>query len=246
MTIINYSNNKINFSFSNLKVINYLLIILSILILTPACIKDSTEEPFDRGYAYYPLTSGNWIVYRVDSIDYNGFTGVVDTFSFQIKEVIGDVFFDNSNRLSHKIERYYRINSLDTWQIVGVYYATATTERVERIEENVRFMKLAFPVLTGLKWNGNAFNTMEPLEYKYVDINSPFSVGTFLFDSCAFVSQQNEVTLISRDIADEIYARNVGMVYRKAVHLELNMNGTIKSGVDYSYSIIDSQMSNAK
>ena len=214
-------------------------ICISVLLVIHSCSDDAFEPAVDMGYDYYPVKSGNYIVYQVDSIDYNQFTGSVDTFVFQIKEVFGNSFYDNSNRKSFELSRFYRKNQGDSWQFVSMGYVTAGSGHVERVDENIRFIPMIFPTRIGLKWNGNAMNTYEPLDYMYSDVDIPYAIGQHSFDSCAFVLQQDEASLISRDYAREIFARHIGMIYRKVIHLVKDVNGLTKSGVDYSYKLID-------
>jgi len=59
------------------------------------------------------------------------------------------------------------------------------------------------------------------------------------FDFSLTVMQENFVSLISEDYAVEVYAKNVGMIYKEVTHIIKDpATSKIKSGVDYKYSII--------
>src|SRR4030067_3558016 len=94
----------------NLKTTLFLQGLITVLIIS--CKKDVSVNP-DLGYEYFPATVGKYVVYDVDSIVYNDFTGTTDTFKYQIKETIESIFLDNSNRQTLRIERYKK-NYSDT------------------------------------------------------------------------------------------------------------------------------------
>jgi len=129
-----------------------------IVLLFAACKKDKAVETVDIGYNYFPTEVGRYVVYQVDSISYDDFfTPVkIDTAHFQLKEVIESVFTDNEGRASERIERYVRYADTLPWSLRDVWYQTRSTTKAEKVEENVRFIKLTFPTQNNQKWNGNA------------------------------------------------------------------------------------------
>lgn len=58
-----------------------------------------------------------------------------------------------------------------------------TVTAAEKVEENVRFVKLAFPVKDEQVWNGNAQNTLDGWNYSYQFFDRPRTVGGITFDS---------------------------------------------------------------
>jgi uncharacterized membrane protein len=122
--------------------------ILFIVIVFFSCQKDSSTTPVDIGYGYIPEKTGYYIVYDCDSVAYNSFTNKIDSFKFQIKEVIESYFLDNANRNTQRIERYRKnysatvpYNSMQ-WVLKDVWYANKTNTTFERVEENQRFCQI--------------------------------------------------------------------------------------------------------
>jgi|AntAceMinimDraft_17_1070374.scaffolds.fasta_scaffold06147_2 hypothetical protein len=212
-------------------------IIIILLLIVYSCEEKSTLPPIDLKYEYFPVNTGKWIIYDVDSISYNDFTLDTDTFVFQIKEYIESSFIDNSNKNTQRIERYKRNNDTLNWSIKDVWYCNLNNTTAEKVEEDVRFVKLVFPVIISKKWDGNIYNTYESQTYKYIDVDVPYSINGITFDSTLTVLQKNITTLISEDYSIEVYAKNTGMIYKKFIHLEKEITGDIKKGVDYSYTI---------
>src|SRR3954469_3673809 len=209
------------------------LLIVSLLIISTfySCKKDKEQEVVDMGYSYFPDQAGNYTVYDVDSFFYNDFTDHIDTFKFQLKEKIESIFQDNQNRPTMRIESYVRFYNPIVpypsipWKLRNVWTANLTTSTAEKVEENRRFIKLVFPVTTKSSWNGNAQNTLDPLNYSYLFVDLPRSIGKANFDSVLQVNQQDVTNLISKKFYIEKYARHVGLVYKHVIDVQSQPDG---------------------
>jgi hypothetical protein len=221
----------------------YIIIItsvfISVLFFLNGCKKDSDLPPANMGYRYFPANTGHWAIYLVDSIAWNAFNGSVDTFQYQIKEVIESEFIDDQGRNTLRIERYKRMSDTIAWVIKDVWFANRTPSTAERVEENIRYVRLIFPVKEGDEWNGNATNTLDREDYSYSDVHSPYTVGLHAFDSSLTVIQIDKLNLIQRDFAEEVYAVGAGLIYKKVIHVDTEVSGVITNGEDYSYTLVD-------
>src|SRR4051812_33418664 len=176
------------------------LLIVSLLIISTfySCKKDKEQEVVDMGYSYFPDQAGNYTVYDIDSFYYNDFTDHIDTFKFQLKEKIESVFQDNENRPTLRLERYVRfydkLKPYPTipWKLRNIWKANRTATTAEKVEENVRFTKLTFPVSNKSPWNGNVQNTEPSQNYTYFFVDLPKTIGNLTFDSVLQVNQQDE------------------------------------------------------
>ncbi len=220
-----------------------------IALLFAACKKDKTVETVDIGYNYFPTEVGRYVVYQVDSISYNDFfTPVkIDTTHFQLKEVIESVFTDNEGRESERIERYVRYADSLPWSLRDVWYQTRSTTKAEKVEENVRFIKLTFPTRNNQKWNGNALNTIGTYTYEYKSVDTKKTVNGNVFDSTLTINQILDSNLIEKKYQLEIYAKNVGMIYKRFVDVQDKgitiepgpLSNRIDAGTDFTYRIIE-------
>src|SRR5690606_37036466 len=110
---------------------------------------------------------------------------------YQLKELLESTFIDNAGRLVYRLERFKRDSSHHEWQIADVWMVTNTDLRLEKTEENVRILKLIFPVKEGESWDGNAYNNEQEVDYEYASVNEALSLGNFTFMETATVIQKD-------------------------------------------------------
>jgi hypothetical protein len=206
------------------------LILIVIICSTFSCKKDKAP-PVDMGYSYFPDRVGSYVVYNVDSFYYNDFTDHIDTFKFLLKEKVESVFQDNQNRPTLRIERYVKYFDKTKpyptlpWRLRNVWTANLTTSTAEKVEENIRYTKLIFPVTSKNSWNGNSQNTLEPVNYAYLFADLPRTIDKLSFDSVLQVNQQDETNLISKKYYIERYARHVGLIYKHVIDVQSQPDG---------------------
>ncbi len=213
-----------------------LCIIFCFAVFLSSC-KKETAIPVDMGYKYFPVNTGHWVIYNVDSISYNDFTHQVDSFRYQIKELVESDFYDNSGRLSQRVERYIRYSDTSEWKIKNVWCETLTASCAERVEENLRMIKLVFPVKDSAAWNGNSYNNLGEQKYTYCNVHAPVTINAIFLDSTVTVLQKDFTSIISEDFQQEVYAAHIGLAYKKYVSLIKEPTGVIKSGINYSYTL---------
>lgn len=180
------------------------------------------EPPADMGYNYFPLDTGRYYIYNVDSIYIYCDLGVNDTVQYQVKEYYESIVLDANNNPVIRIERYYRADSTQSWNLMtpDIWFVDSTITRLEKIEENIRLVKMIYPVSEGMTWDGNAFNVFDQQDYTYLDVDVPFNNGIFTFDSTVTVEQLNDTNMIEHYYFSETYARNIGMVAKKEFSIE--------------------------
>lgn len=137
-----------------------LLILLGSSSIFFSC-NQSTLDDFsvDMGYEYFPLAIGQSRHYAVDSIIFDpSFPSIIpDTSSAFFREDIVDTLRDNTGALVFRIERYYRKTDTDPWQIHAVVSSSRGDQEAVYTENNLRFIKLRFPLKEGLEWDGTAY-----------------------------------------------------------------------------------------
>ena len=210
--------------------------------LLMACRKDRDVSDFDFGHAYYPVEVGNWYLYQVDSIAF--FEGdTTKHVSYQLLEYYESIIEDNQGRDAFRFERYRKYSESDNWNVSEVWQSILLSERVERTEENQRIIKLVFPVRRNQTWDGNAYNTFPEQTYFYANdsLFIPKMIQGSTYDSTITVIQLelNPDNVIRREFEDEVYAKNIGLIERREVHLDTEVTGEIKSGYMYTKQLLD-------
>ncbi|NQY67962.1 MAG: hypothetical protein HRT72_09610 [Flavobacteriales bacterium] len=191
------------------------------------------------GYDYYPSEVGMWRIYNVDSIAYDDFysPSKVDTFVYEIKEVIDSSFIDNAGNETYKINRYKRGSDTLQWDYKEVWTSTLLPSRVEVVEGSTRYIKMTFPINEGESWNGNAFNSVGEESYIYSSIDTELEIGGITFDSTLVVTEVDNENLIERKYTAATYAKNVGAVYKRDIDISTETSGEIISGFDLIMSL---------
>lgn len=236
----------------------YSLFYIIFLSISVSCTKHKTETAPDLGYDYAPTQIGKYVIYDVDSIIYDDFSGDTIITKYRIKEKLEENITDNEGRSAIRLVRYIKMFSATKdystmpWVVKDVWNYTKTKTTLEVVEEDVRFTKLSFPVKEDVSWNGNAFNTMGDWEYNYTYINKTENINGKVFENVLCVSQKDDKSTnrIHRQYYIEKYAKGVGLIYREIKDLEsgtvlLYSNGTvvpvenrIKKGVIYKLTYV--------
>jgi len=192
----------------------------SVVLISASCKKDSTE-PLAIDESYFPLMIGKYIIYDVDSVGYNSFDNSSRISNYQIMEQVDSPFIDNAGNQAFKILRSRRTNADSAWVATDVWSANLTDHTAEKVEENLRFIKLDFPIELNREWYGNAYiQTDSPLQYlsdwqyKYTAVHQPLLINGNSFDSTVTVSQHDDENVIEQTIYTEKYAKHVGLIYK--------------------------------
>jgi len=214
------------------KSFKFLLGISLIFTLFAACSKSTFEETnLEMGYEYFPLEIGKYKIYQVDSVIYDttgsGVT-ITNSTSF-IQEKTVDTLLDNIGRVNYKIERFWRKAANEPWQLQDVWLTNRTDQTAERVEENLRFIKMVFPLTAGRSWDGNVFidktsnisvagETIEIFknwQYEIVSVGEMATVGDTTYDEVAEIIQADSENFIELRSSREQYAKGLGLIYRK-------------------------------
>jgi hypothetical protein len=232
------------------------LFLTVLVLLLSACKREVETIQFNFGYNYYPLKVGKWITYSLDSTTYDivsssePFTYAVQTQqgisyvaaktkTLQVKESVVDTVYDNLGRKGYKIHRYERKDNTDDWLLKDVWAAYSDNTFAERIEDNLRLVKMNFPVDSAKTWKStiyideNASFTIngEPIriyslwgDAKYVSVDKPYSLSGMNFDSTLVISYANDQNALTLRRVEERYARNVGMIEKTMWILDTQCN----------------------
>ena len=201
-----------------------------------SCIRKGDDKyGGDISKSFFPLQFGRYVVYDVDSTLWDDFHQVKTLHRYQMRYTIADTFRDNEFRLSYRMNVHIRPNDTFQWKTHRVIYVTPTPTRLEWVEENIRFIKLVFPVADNIEWKGNSliaagdqdYQYFQDWTYKYANFTLPFNDGKVMFNNTVTVNQVDEqqndpetrpAAYSFKTYGKEVYASDVGMVYREMTH----------------------------
>lgn len=215
----------------------YLLPLLIILFFTSCKKENEILSPVTLN-DYYPLEIGKFINYNLDSTLFVNFGTVKKIISYQAQDRVTDSLKDNLGRLSFRIMRYIRKDASQPWTYSTTFLVTNTGGSIEMVENNLRYVKLAFPIKQDFSWKGNTFintTSIEPdlryldnWQYTYDSVNVPLSLNGFAADSTIKVMERDEFTgqdpskpgtlYAEKNFSVEKYAKGIGLIYREFIH----------------------------
>jgi hypothetical protein len=200
--------------------------------------RKSDQSTGDATLNYFPLKFGKYVTYDVDSINYYGPSCTEVKVSMQMKYVITDTFLDSRKRLTYLLDVYSRPYEGAIWHQSNVIFVTPTPAGLLYTQDGTQYVKMTFPVKEGTTWKGNQYATtddslfsyLKGWNYKYTDYNRSYYTGGY-----RGVNFDNTVSLLLNDesvnyptydsgvhayrtFAKEVYAYNVGMIYKEWTH----------------------------
>jgi len=218
--------------------LNIFLIIISGIFFFYSC--GSTLDSYqnsDTGAEYFPLEIGNTWIYSVDSIVYDLDGTVVDTIHDIVKEKITNTFTDEEGIKTFVLERSSQKDA--DWVVRDIWSASLNKTQAIRTEDNLRFIKMSFPVNKNKSWDGNAYidtqnqivkiagesiKMYEQWYYRYLDIDIEETIGENTYDNVVVVQQVDKETKLEKRYSEEKYAKNIGLVYKKMIILNTQNN----------------------
>jgi len=189
---------------------------------------DRTEDQ----YAYFPLESGFFREYVVDSSIYDFAAGsgtIVLQSRTWVREQVGDTLRDNTGALMYRIERFEKKEINAPWELKHINTAGIVDNKAVSTENNLRFLKMPFPMDRRSEWNGNVWLDAEQeieiagervrpfsnWRYEVDSIDFAAQIGAFAFDSLLVITEADDENLIERRLSIARYAKNVGLVQRE-------------------------------
>ena len=217
------------------------------IFLLLSCKKDKVKT-LTVDYGYFPLETGQWIIYNIESVTIDTEINLFDTTIYQLKETVESIYLDTTGEEVARIERYTRENDTLPWVISDVWTAKRTGSSAQKTEENIKYIKMIFPAEKGKTWNGNAYNHLDSQEYEITNTDHSASYNNLIFDSVMTITHAYDSSLIDKNHIYERYAKNTGLIYKYAIDVYSNIQNfnpalpieeRISSGSIYKQEIID-------
>lgn len=188
-----------------------LLFSFAAVVIFCRCSEDIKTTDANIGREYFPIKVGNYWVY--DVTETKVFNNQYDSTKYQVRELVDTVFKDAANELTYRVVLSRKKSTDVNWGNDSLVLINKSLSDVRRTHNNIKQVKLVFPIKEGKQWDANAYNVLDTDDYSYAEINLPFVLNKVTYDSTVTVVQgePNEVILDNRK---EVYAYQVGMIYK--------------------------------
>ena len=193
----------------------------------------------------FPLHTGKYIIYRLDSIIPVNLGRDLTVRHYRIKDEIAEPYTDNLGQPGYKVIRSLSDSSGTTpWQPILTYYITPLKNRIEVVENNLRIKKLVVPLRLDVNWKGNSslpvsaygefahqgLNEINTWDFTYTNFG-PAKIGNNNLDSVWTVQHLDLIpdstsVLFETGLSQEKYAKNIGLVSKELILLETAKNSS--------------------
>jgi len=201
----------------NISIKLFSFFILSFFILS--C-RNNSEEVVLTGKEYYPIRLGESKIYIADTFIYDDFTGKTYKRSLEFKEEITDKLIDNAGDTFYRVElSTYNFVKLK-WEIFKVIQRKLVGNYAIETIDNTAELKLLLPISnyktkgSSYAWNINMLNKNDAERIKYTTVFKNFTKGTLNYNDCVTIGLVNNETGLVNNYREEVYAKNIGLVYR--------------------------------
>lgn len=239
---------------------HYLL--LAIGLAFSSCTQNYEEvDATTFGFEYYPVETGRSWVYLSDSIVYSRGGNQIDTFTSYIKEEIGDYIEDLEGNRIYKIFRSMKRDEDGIWQRLNTWTTYVDKSRAIRTEENIKLIKMVFPLRLNQRFDGNAFvdenykilvngelmDVYKDWRHRVERLGGKEEFNGDEVETCYINLVEDESIIDKRDVK-EIYAKGIGLLRKSKLVLELNAsqpntawNEKITRGFIHTLTLIEYQ-----
>jgi hypothetical protein len=188
------------------------IIVVALAMASSACEPGGEFIPATSGAEFFPLETGTYAVYNVDSVAIN--LNVETRYQFQLRLEVRDEFENATGNPSFVIQRLKRANSSESWTPTGTWSAWIDSRNAVLVQGNKRFVVFRLPVQMGSNWNGNEMNSdggdddcdgVPCDRYEIVGVEPDLIV----------VQSDIPDLLVKYDVRKEVYSKDVGLVHKE-------------------------------
>ncbi len=234
-------------------IVRYGIVMAFLGLLGISCDSDRVEKNVN----YFPFRVGQTWLYDVEETNItraactdNGTT----TSIYELLVTVVDSVPNTSQGFTYRLKRSKRSKTTDPWIDFETGTAQLIGNKIVVSEGNISYVKLLTPITNDLVWNGNLYNNRQELngknedDYKSTLVNKPYVVessGLSFGNSVSVVQNDEQSNIIYRDSRLEVYADQVGLVYKESYLLNYFANSQLpcfaqnrtQQGVIYKQSL---------
>lgn len=216
---------------------HFLFLILAIpaLLGLQRCTKETAKVTTTPVSYYFPLETGRYITYQLDSTVFLNYGSIREIHSYQVKDIVDAEITDNLGRPSYRIRRMIRdAEGQKPWEDNAAFMVTPLENSIEVVENNLRYIKLVNPVREWYAWKGNAYieaadqlNYLAYWDYTYANVEQPFTADGLNVASSITVNQEDYSigdpeafpnNIAAKIFSREVYGKDIGLIYKDFIY----------------------------
>ncbi|MEM8895581.1 MAG: hypothetical protein AAGC88_13450 [Bacteroidota bacterium] len=189
---------------------NSILLVISMIIVS--CGEEALQpSPIEAGTGYFPVGVNNSWTYEVQEVNINlaGF----DTVNYLLRETMMDSFVNQSNEVTYRLEREKDFFDGAGFRFDSVWTVVKTNQHVIVSENNLALLKIVFPVLDGIEWDGNSFNGQREQQFSMTLLDADSTINGQIYSDLLRVTLADiPQNLTGLDQKKEYYVPGIGLV----------------------------------
>lgn len=216
-------------------------LMFSLAISLWACTSDIEPSSEIAGFNFFPLETGTYITYNVDSVSIE--QNVETDHAYQLRVSVIESFTNAEGNTAYVMQRHTREDETKSWKPAGTWTAYKTTRQVVVSEGNTMYIKLQFPVSIGLGWNGNALNSVGGPDRCNGSDCDRYEITEI--EPLIVVTQDNTTDVLTKDVRIEKYSKDIGLVHKESTVYQYCESGScfgndfIVTGLRYTMEMTD-------
>ncbi len=202
------------------------IFLLSPLFFLFSCDGETLElPPPEAQIKFQPLAVGNYIDYQVYDTLYIGADEredfEIEVTTYQLRELISERLSENSSGLRYRLERFKRQDESQLWKLDSIWTIRLQDSSIIKVENNVPFIKLVPNMQANTTWDGNSFNKLPAENYNIGFYLEDYQVLDDNYPNSIEVIHRFDSTFLKILIGIEVYAEDVGLVYKRTDNINL-------------------------
>lgn len=212
-----------------------IFLVLILVSLVYAC-RNGQEELVVKGEEYFPLEIGSKHFYKIDTIVYDLFQKKIDTFSNIVQEEVVEKYVDLSGDTVYRLDLSTYDKTKFKYVVFQSYERKIKGNYAMEKMNNGTEVKMIFPISnyktkgSTYTWNCNMFNAKEPQIVKFTSVFSSYNLDNKNYSNCVSIKLSKPQTGIINNIKEEVYAKNIGLIYRFTDSTDYLQSDTFPSG----------------
>ncbi|MCS7027375.1 MAG: hypothetical protein NZ519_01295 [Bacteroidia bacterium] len=197
-----------------------------------SCNKKIDNPGLVSTYVYYPISENKtYKYYVVDSITEGFAPAVLTVFRYYLIETFREIQKDAKNRPIRRFENEYVFIDSPTGHTAKDFYSIFDSIRVgydyqdknvvERTLENIRYIILKTPFVSGASWDGNAYNILGKKMYRITTLDTLVNTPAGIYSGMR-VLESNKDNIAGLDYSQAIYVKHIGKIAKEIKLVEYN------------------------